>query len=250
MSNADDERWERLANAWREAAGQTSSPRLDPLAFVRHLKHAGVITEYVRVPDGILRAAEGKYDPDQRIIYYPESTWAGAERCNPHDEWSIVHEASHPILEHKEVRFRAVATAKNYFSPTTNRDEAHANRLTASLIAPFDKADFKPGMTAKQVCERFNMSEIAATRRLDEFERIYRRRNGIRRPLPAGIVDFLEAQARRGYKVESLNGLKHFGPEAAKPYEGNPCPVCQKFKLLRSGIGVHCDDCGARLGDD
>lgn len=250
MSDTDDESWEKLSNAWREAAGQNSSPRLDPIAFVCWLKQTGVIRDYVRVPDGALPRAGGKYDPDKGIIYYPESTWLGAEQGIPHDEWSLVHEATHAILEHKEIRFRALGTARHYLSRSTNRDEVHANRLTASLIAPFDKADFRPGMSLVEICSRFNLSKEAAKRRLEEFDRIYRRRNGIRRPLPLGVIDFLTEQKRKGYKVESLDGLENFAPNPTKRYEGDLCLVCHEFKLLRSGIGLHCDNCGARPGDD
>jgi Zn-dependent peptidase ImmA (M78 family) len=250
MTDTDDEVWEKLANAWREAAGQSGSARLNPIGFVRWLKQTGVIKDYVRVPDGALPTAKGEYNPDEGIIYYRESTWSGAEHQDPHDEWSLIHETTHAILKHKEIRYRALATARNYLSSSTNRDEAHANRLTASLIAPFDKADFKPGTTVNDLRRRFNLSHEAAKRRLEEFERIYRRRNGIRRPLPPGVVDFLEEQRRKGYKVTSLDGLGQLGPEPAKRYEGDPCPVCQKFRLLRNGIGVHCDNCGTRPGED
>lgn len=250
MSDMDDESWEKLANAWRKAAGQTGSPRFDPIGFVRWLKHAGVIRDYVRVPDAALPNAEGKYNPDEGIIYYPESTWSGAERGNPHDEWSLVHEGTHAILKHNEIRFRALGTARNYLSSSTNRDEAHANRLTASLIAPFDMADFKPGMTMADIQKRFHLSEPAAKKRLEEFERIYRRRNGIRRPLPAGVVDFLVEQERKGFKVTSLGELEYLRPKAEWRYEGDPCPACQNFTLIREGIGVRCDTCQARPGDD
>ena len=250
MSDANDDSWEKLANDWREAAGQNGSPRLNPIGLVRWLKHSGTIRDYVRVPDSASPTAKGEYDPHAGVIYLTESTWRGAERGIPHDEWSVVHECAHAILGHKEIRYRASAEARNHLSWNTNRDEAQANRLTASLIAPFDKAAFKPGMTIIEVSKKFNLSLPAATKRLEEFERTYRRRNGIRRPLPPGIIDFLTEQKRKGHKVTSLNGLEHLAPVPIRQYEGDPCPNCQKFMLVRNGIGIRCDNCGARPGDD
>jgi hypothetical protein len=152
-------------------------------------------------------------------------------------------------LEHKDVRFRAQPAAQNRLSHQTNKDEAGANRLTASLLAPFDKANFKPGTTVDDVRNRFGLSHEAAKRRLVEFERIYRAKHGLRRPLPPGVIDFLVEQKRKGYRVTSLDAEAPV-PRPQTQFDGDPCPSCGALKLVRNGLGRKCECCGARSGDD
>ncbi|MGA7805442.1 ImmA/IrrE family metallo-endopeptidase [Bradyrhizobium sp.] len=82
-------------------------------------------------------------------------------------------------MKHDETRLRAAGASKTVRSKRGAKDEIDANRLTASILAPFDKADFEPGMTADDISARFGPSREAAEKRLKEFERIYRRRNGL-----------------------------------------------------------------------
>jgi hypothetical protein len=49
MAQHTDEEWEEIAREWRRAANMDSAIRLDPPAFVRWLKHAGYIKDYVVV---------------------------------------------------------------------------------------------------------------------------------------------------------------------------------------------------------
>jgi Zn-dependent peptidase ImmA (M78 family) len=251
MSRYSDEEWENIAVAWRKAAGQNDSIRLDAPEFIRWLKRAGYIKDYVCVPDSDLPRAEGKFNPDEQIIFYRQSIWDAAERGEPHATWTVVHEGSHAILKHEDVRYRLAAFEKTPSSKSTGRDEFEAHRLTACILAPFDKADFKPGMTLDEIRTRFGLSWGAATKRLEEFERIYRRKHGIRRKLPPGIVDFLTEQQRKGYRVASLDtGSKLPLPRLQIEYEGDPCPSCGALALVRNGLARKCEICGARTGDD
>jgi Zn-dependent peptidase ImmA (M78 family) len=249
MTEYSDEEWEEIARAWRDAAGQTGSTRFDAFKFIRWLKYEGYITDYVCVPDHELPFAKGKYDPNERRVYYPLSVWNAAERGEPHALWTIVHEASHAILQHQDVRYRAAVSIKIKSSWSTRRDEFEAHRLTACILAPFNKANFKPGMTANEIRMLFGLSPEAARRRLEEFERIYRRKHGIPRQLPPGIVDFLAEQKRKGYRVKSLDAQAPL-PRPQAQFEGDPCPSCGAFKLVRSGLARKCESCGASTGDD
>lgn len=60
-------------------------------------------------------------------------------------------------------------------------------------------------MTPEELAERFDISLPAARIRFDEIERMRRRRNGTKRPLPASIEEFLRAAQQRGQTVKSLN---------------------------------------------
>jgi hypothetical protein len=249
MAQHTDEEWEEIAREWRRAANMDGTMRLDPPAFVRWLKHEGYIKDYVCVPDADL-PSEGKYEPDERKLFFRNSTWRGALRGNPHDNWTLIHEASHAILKHRETRLRAAPSARQFASTQVNRDETATNNLTACILAPFDKADFKPGMSVDDIQQRFGLSRPAAIRRLEEFERMFRRKHGIPRQLPAGVIDFLAEQKRKGYRVTSLDSVQTALPRPQNQYEGDLCPSCKEFTLVRSGLIMKCDGCGAQTGED
>jgi len=223
--------------------------RLDAPSFIRWLKHNGYIKDYVCVPNADL-LWDGKYEPDEGTIYFRQATWRRAEQSSPHDVWTVVHEGCHAICKHDETRLRAGSANAQVRSRRASQDEVDANRLTASILAPFDKAYFSPGMTADVIADRFGLSLEAAEKRLAEFERIYRRRNGIRRDLPPGVVDFLKAQKRKGYPVTSLEDGSITPTSVSKRYEGEACPNCNEFKLVRIGLRMRCDACSTTTGED
>jgi hypothetical protein len=80
---------------------------------------------------------------------------------------------------------------------------------------------------------------------------MYRRLRGIQRPLPQGVIDFLTEAQRKGHKVTSLASVE-FVPERfdLPRYEGELCPVCSNFSMVRYGPSMRCDLCGAVTGDD
>jgi hypothetical protein len=86
MSSFTDEQWEAIASAWRNAASQNESARLNAPEFVRWLKREGYIKDYVCVPDRDLPGAAGKFEGG--IAFYRQSTWSGAEQGNPHSIWT------------------------------------------------------------------------------------------------------------------------------------------------------------------
>jgi hypothetical protein len=246
MVDYTDEEWEEIGRTWRQASQMDEAIRFNAPAFVRWLKQAGYIKDYVCVADADL-SSEGKYEPDEGKIYFRNSTWNGALKGNPHHIWTLVHEGTHAILRHKETRLRTSPSARQFESRQVSHDEASANRLTASIIAPFHRADFKPAMSIEDVQERFGLSP---TKRLEELNRMFRRKHGISRPLPAGVIDFLAAQKRKGYPVTSLDNVQGLAPSPQKQYEGDPCPWCKNFSLVRCGLLRKCDTCGARTGED
>jgi Zn-dependent peptidase ImmA (M78 family) len=250
MADYTDEDWEEIACKWRQAAGMADAVRLDAPEFVRWVKRAGYVKDYVCVPDQQLPTCEGKYDPDQEILFYRRSIWIAGERRDPHATWTLVHEGCHAILGHKEVRLRADASSKNLPSRRTRPDEIAANRLSASILAPFEKAEFKPGMSVDDIRQKFGLSTEAATKRLEEYGRIFRRKSGILRELPPGVTDFLLHQKRKGHRVTSIRDIEPLSPPSDKQYDGDPCPCCNEFALVREGLSRKCQNCGAKTGDD
>jgi Zn-dependent peptidase ImmA (M78 family) len=218
MAQYSDEEWEEIARKWRQAAGMDHTIRLDAPNFVRWLKHAGYIKDYVCVPDQSLPEAEGKYDPDQARIFYRQSIWDAAERRHPHATWTLMHEACHAIRRHKELRYRSDTPDKGRLSRRAGPDEFEANHLTACILAPFHKADFRLGVTIDEIQNKFGLSRKAAAKRLEEFERMLRRKLGIPRQLPGGVADFLAAQKRKGHTITSLDNIGPMIPSANEHY--------------------------------
>jgi hypothetical protein len=248
VTESPEEEFEKIALAWRKAAQQDVAPRLDAPAFITWLKQSGYIKDYIRLPDAELPDAKGKYEPNESRLYFRHSVWQGALNGNPHDTFTLIHESSHAILGHQETRLRSALPRLTVAKRDIASDEAAANRLTAALLAPFEMADFAPGMNAAAISKRFGLSLPTAEKRLAEFERIYRRRHGILRPLPPGILDFLNARRPSAQNITNLP--LHAFPIAPRMYEGDPCPNCCEFKMVRTGVEMRCDHCGAVTGAD
>jgi len=60
-------------------------------------------------------------------------------------------------------------------------------------------------MTPEELADRFDISLHAATIRIEELERMRRRKLGIKRPLPAGVRAFLNDAKKAGYRITSLS---------------------------------------------
>jgi hypothetical protein len=58
-------------------------------------------------------------------------------------------------------------------------------------------------MTPEQLSERFDISISAARIRLQEIERMKRRKHGAKRPLPASVLEYLREAKRKGHRVIS-----------------------------------------------
>lgn len=57
-------------------------------------------------------------------------------------------------------------------------------------------------MTPEEIAKRFDISLAAANVRATELARIRRTETGERRPLPAGVREFLKEQKRKGFEVK------------------------------------------------
>jgi hypothetical protein len=49
-----------------------------------------------------------------------------------------------------------------------------------------------------------------------------------------------------GHEIVALDNEVHVAK--MKGYEGDPCPVCGHFSLVRSGTCMRCDTCGSTTG--
>lgn len=253
MSYHSDEDFERLAMILREALDLDDQITLDVVEFLRRLKRKGYIADYVRVPDSAMLDAEAKFKPDDRKIYIRESIYVAAENWAARARFTIVHECAHAALEHQFERKRSLsgtAIAEKRVA-SIHRDEIQANKLAAAVLAPFHRTEFTLATSAQQLMKRYGLSTSAASRRVEEMARIFRRQHNMLRPLPPGVIDFLANRRREGYTVTSLPLVDVVAMQVRQPtYTGDVCPVCSEFKMIRVGTHMKCDCCGAKTGDD
>lgn len=252
MSYLLDEDFENAGRNLRVKLGIDDKARLDPIDVLRKLKHHGYIVDYVRVSNGSMPEAEAKFDPDKGIIYIRESIYLAAERGEARARWTIGHEVGHFALNHRKIRNRSSDPRLiEKIAPTIRRDETQANKFAAAFLAPFHRAEFSPYTTAQQIANRFGISLEAAKSRLQELYRIYRRLHGIKRQLPNSIIDLLAEARRKGHMINSPALIELVSElNTSVRYEGDACPCCSEFKLIRSGVNMRCDNCGAVTGDD
>jgi Zn-dependent peptidase ImmA (M78 family) len=252
MSYLSDEDFETAGRNLRVKLGIDDQFRLDLIDVLRRLKHQEYIVDYVRIPNCSMPDEEAKFDPDKRIIYVRESTYLAAEKGEERARWTIAHEVGHFALNHRKIRNRSSdPKVIEKIAPTIRRDESQAHRFAAAFLAPLHRAEFSPQTTAQQIAARFGISMQAAGNRLEELSRIYRRLRGIKRQLPNSVIDLLAEARRKGHKLKDP-ALIELVSESDAPlkYEGDACPCCSEFKLIRSGISMRCGNCGAVTGDD
>lgn len=60
-------------------------------------------------------------------------------------------------------------------------------------------------MTAEELADRFDINISVARIRLQEMERKKRRAQGIKRPIPKSVVEFLQNAKDKGYRITSLD---------------------------------------------
>jgi hypothetical protein len=83
------------------------------------------------------------------------------------------------------------------------REEWETKRFAAVFLVPTERAiNCK---STDELCQRFQVSREAADIRKGELEARARREAGIKRDLPASVIDYLEVAKSRGLRVTSLD---------------------------------------------
>jgi IrrE N-terminal-like domain len=203
------ERIKSLAFLLRKELGFENVQQLDMLPVLAAFKKLYPSFDYVRV-DKIrvgtheVPEAEGMYDPETRVLAIPDPVFDDLENWRPRARFSIAHELAHPILQHASIRFRR-AERKAYERATADirREEREADQFAAFFLAPDHLAD--GCVTVQDFMKRFGLSRRAAEIRKDEYERDLRHKKGEQRPLPPNVIDFLDFQRSRGYRVTPSN---------------------------------------------
>lgn len=119
--------------------------RPDMTTVIVKLKDAGLIKNYVRVPDEEMPDDEAYYDPSDRILYLRESTFCAASAAWRYTKserrrarFTIAHEIGHVVLGHTaNIRFRGTtAEVAEKLVPRIRKEEGDANRFAAAFLVP------------------------------------------------------------------------------------------------------------------
>lgn len=249
MAAKTDEDYDQLGRTLRESLGIDDQVYLDALEALKRMKHRGYLNDYIIVPDREMLDAEAKYVADERRIYIRASVFNGARQKHSRARFTIVHEISHCALNHQHERKRGIGV-----SPAEKKhvqdDERAADRLAAAILAPSHRIDFALDTKPEDISRIFGLSESMSKIRADELTGMFRRRHGIKRNLPPGVIDFLAEKRRDGHPVISLPQEDIVAMQVRQVrYEGDACPTCSEFKMLRIGTQLLCDACGTVTGE-
>lgn len=241
MPIADEEMELRAGKLLAELDITAESPNM--LDVLEALKFHRFLRDYAVLLDQQMPGEEARYSADDRQILLSRSTADAARFEVPRARWTIAHEIGHLALGHA-TRSRTTLSQRSAYNANLNRDETDANRFAAAFLIPEAVANVSDTTTASAISERFKVSKEAAARRLEELQRMRRRRLGTQRPLPPGVVDLL---ARL-----SPNSRTQSGSTTLVQYEGYPCPnpLCGEFRLVRRGLFCVCEACGTSTGRD
>ena len=145
----DDEDFEAIARQLRKRLGIDDQLRPDMITVIIKLKHLGMITNYVRVPDKEMPDDEAYYDSERKLLHVRESTFTAANAMFTYSQperrrarYTIAHEVAHIALGHDGIRFRGGTNALAEETVAKIRhQEREADRFAAAFLAPAHLAE-------------------------------------------------------------------------------------------------------------
>lgn len=207
----EDEDIERIARDTRRCLGIEFVPTPDMVTAVFKAQQLGFIKNYVRIPDADMPDDLASFDPDTGLLRLQESTFVAANEVvsmpagRTRARFTIAHEFGHVFLGHRRTRHRNISGRRiEKIAPSIARDEYDADRFAAAFLAPAHLVENPLLHSARDLAEKFGLSQTASTIRLEALQRMHRRAHGIPRPIPESIYKFLTDAAKRGVKVTSL----------------------------------------------
>jgi Zn-dependent peptidase ImmA (M78 family) len=148
MGRLEIEDFEIAARKLRIELGIDDQLRPDMITVVIKLKERGRIENYVRVPDKDMPDSEAMFDPDKRLLYIRESTFAaanglfaGTDAERRRARYTIAHEIGHIVLGHSAVRHRGASNEQRKAAKGNWQDEREAEQFAAAFLAPAHLAE-------------------------------------------------------------------------------------------------------------
>lgn len=196
-----DEQMEEIGRAFLRGLGLENQVAPDAMTVINKIKRKNDKFNYRRVPDNQMRDAEARWNSDLQEISMRESVFTGMQHGDAHPRFVFFHELSHYALGHKETRNRGTERVRDYSVGDIKHEETEASRLAVILMAPEHLVP--ENATAEEISEKFGMSLTASILRMEEIDRIRRRRRGELRPLPESIKEFLRDARAQGIEIRT-----------------------------------------------
>ncbi|SOC25247.1 ImmA/IrrE family metallo-endopeptidase [Stappia indica] len=156
---------------------------------------------YVVVDDSELPNEEAKYDSNICQITVRRSVHCKAQEGDARARMTLAHELGHLVLGHGGIRYRKTSTNVAESAVSNVRiEEREAKYFASAFLAPLYLA--KDCNSALELEQTFNISRQAAEIRHEEISKIRRVERKEQRPLPEGVVNFLQEAKKRGRKVD------------------------------------------------
>ncbi len=143
---------------------------------------------------------EADANTDNGELRISERIWQQLKNGCVRARFTVAHELGHFFLNHKGKLRRD--KQKRRQDPATIVQENEANIFASYFLSPTLLA--KECKSAQELSNRFQISNQAAEIRLETLSADIRRIEGRQRPLPAGVIDFMNEQEKRG-----LHYFKH-----------------------------------------
>ncbi|MBF0105022.1 MAG: vitamin B12-dependent ribonucleotide reductase [Deltaproteobacteria bacterium] len=127
--------------------------------------------------------------------------------------------------------------------------------LAMNYLGRFDLVHVKPeDIINTTVGEHRREDEVSEhkssfVRGSDEPVKLVKRAYAEVQDVGGGLQEVISSPANLRLQVsQTTTSEKHFKEAKLKGYEGDPCPDCGQFTLLRNGSCLKCDSCGATTG--
>lgn len=203
-----------IAMKWREAAGIDTEHTFNIVAFVecvlakKYSKNGSRLT--IEFYD-----KEFPEDDPAFVTYEPltlnvdRKIWSDAKEGDPYARYVIAHEIGHIVLHDKsELAFSKEGDRQLKFDDPEHSAEWQANTFAAYFL----------------------VSDKSARRAHD----------------PQVLAIVCNVDPRLAYS--RFVNLRKRGPVQIDSYDGDACPECANFTLVRNGTCLKCDTCGSTTG--
>lgn len=252
MARLTDEVLEATARRLRHLAGVDDRFCPDMIYVANRLKQLGLIVAFVQSPDESMERDEAVYNGETRKLYVKNRVFDALDAPGNASKverrrarFTLAHEFCHVLQPSVGTRFRgASGQLAQRLDISTRLDEIEANRFASAFLIPDHLAN--GALAAEQLAELFDVNIQVAILRKTQLERLQRRANNELRPLPSGVVNFLQEGKKKGYPVPSLDReIERRRKEArARGFEDVRCGTCGEFLLKPLGAVLKCSGCG------
>lgn len=194
---------EKIATHWRKKLGIQALNCPDLVVIIKNLHNLIFGFSFKRYLDDEYPNPheEAGADCDTQTITIRESVWQKLLAGDPRARMTIAHELGHILLRHKGHLSRN--SGKNFSEATnfeTGVQEREAKKFAPLFLAPTQLCS--GCNSALDIAQNFQLSGQASEIRWEEAKRTRRREQGIKRPLPQEVIDFLQEAERRGHKLK------------------------------------------------